>query len=357
MSDRRPSRRSASAKRGLWLVGAVALFLCASWLTRGEEPEEKTTPISRGTVRLPTHMRHAERERQRQRMKPVSAIPAPSKESEPIPLRDPVMTAMPGPGDTKIAVVLEANAIRNSEIGELLLGCIDDEAQSWLEEAKGKGIDVVQDLDRVAVADKLVILSGNFAGAKLDQLGGESRRAVSYGKHQIWEPESYGEYLALWNGEMILAGENREEVEAALDRLDGKRPPSERPAIREGSAYGEVYGALSPELIEQLMGADELGIGKRIAEIADEIEIHADVTSDVGLVVEVHGADPKAMDDLSRAVGGAMAMARLSAGQENKKDLTELLDLARVMPDRSRFTVELALPRSFIESRLSHCKK
>src|SRR5215471_1388076 len=83
--------------------------------------------------------------------------------------RDPVLRALPPAGKT--ALVIEASAIRNSPLGELLIQCMarggDDAFDRFRDEA---GIDLLTDLDRVAISEEGMIFSGNFKNARWGRL-------------------------------------------------------------------------------------------------------------------------------------------------------------------------------------------
>src|SRR5438552_15209228 len=93
----------------LLLAAAVALMLY------GEEPAPVVPEVS---VNFPRHLNPEERKRMENRR--VLPAPAPATDAgarAPQRPRDPVLAAL---GNGKSAVVVEANAIRNSPVGKLL---------------------------------------------------------------------------------------------------------------------------------------------------------------------------------------------------------------------------------------------
>ena len=109
---------SKKKRRWPWLVVAALLFAAAAWLMAGSEGE-KTNKDKK--VSLPRYMTNDERKRNadRQTMPVIAAVIAEGAKAPPPQIRDPVLAAMP----TEIksgAVVIEANAIRNSELGNLM---------------------------------------------------------------------------------------------------------------------------------------------------------------------------------------------------------------------------------------------
>src|SRR5688572_10326701 len=97
----------------LLLAAAVALMLY------GEEPAPLPPEVS---VNFPRRLNPEERRRmENRRVLPPPAPAAEAGDRGPQRPRDPLLAAL---GSGKSAVVVEANAIRNSPVGKLLLECI-----------------------------------------------------------------------------------------------------------------------------------------------------------------------------------------------------------------------------------------
>src|SRR5690606_35907627 len=116
---------SPSSRRLLVLpLVALLLGLAAWFMSRNEKPLRGPQPT---TVSFPTEM--TPRDAARARARRTHQLPTP--ENAPDPPRapvDPLLAVLPtDPGAG--AVVLEANAIRNSPLGETLLACMGGEAQ------------------------------------------------------------------------------------------------------------------------------------------------------------------------------------------------------------------------------------
>jgi hypothetical protein len=77
----------------------------------------------------------------------------------------------------------------------------------------------------------------------------------------------------------------------------------------------------------------------------------------VGVSLTVPGADPGALSELARAAGGALAVARVKAGVDGNTDLARFLDFAKVVDQGGSFSVELALPLSFLVEQLAQCDR
>ncbi|HVE81341.1 MAG TPA: hypothetical protein VND93_00770 [Myxococcales bacterium] len=347
----------------LLLAGAVALMLY------GEEPAPQQPEVS---VSFPRRLNPEERKRMESRR--VLPEPPPPKEDRaagPQRPRDPVLAALSGSGHGSV-VVVEANAIRNSPVGKLLLECLlaetrEDPIEKVRREA---GVDLLQDLDRVALTDDGMIVSGHFANARWDDLFRQRATSSRYGDsatvyralpREVSLPDGgrlsreSQESLAAWNDQMLLLGDSDEAVKAMIDRIEG-RQPVEQPILNESQTYGEIYGVLSADDLAKLFPGDQTDLAERFRAAASRIEVHVDTSRDVGIVADVQGSDAAQVEDLGKSLGAALAVARLGAQQDDQqKDLADLLGLAKVRPDGDKFKVEMAIPLELLEKQLSRC--
>ncbi len=352
----------------LWILLAVVLFGLAAWLMwRGEGQVEVARVEDR--VTFPRALRGADRKRMETR-KTLEA-PFPVKPDAPPPVRDPMLAALPR-GEGKSVVVVEANALRNSPIGELLLDCLRAQRgeDSLARMKEQTGVDFLQDLDRVAVSDGAVVMSGQFGQAKWDELKKVSTPSA-YGQNgTVYEAQERTRTLAdggtvkrtppsvgVWKDQLVVMGRTKEEVQRALDQVEG-RGVGAPPPINEGQTYGEIYGVLSPDELARVLPADQAGFAERLKEAAQSIELHVDASKDVGVVADVKGNKPELLSDLGKSMGAALSVARLKLQAEGQGDLAQFLDLARVRPqDDGRFSLEMALPLELLQKQLAWCRE
>jgi hypothetical protein len=356
-------------RRGVWLALAVVLLGIGAWLMftgQGEEPS-----VEAPEVEFPRRMRQAEWKRAESRRTQVlpfvpDAGPAVVEPQRP---RDPVLAALPR-GKGRSAVVIEANALRHSPIGELLMECLMRDGGRRLDEFRRiSGVDPLQDLDRVVVTDDGLILSGDFSKARFAELLGE-RVSSDYGPGaRVYEPGSVVVHLqdggtargrndsalATWSDQLLVVGDSPASVKEVIDRVEG-RGSDEPPIISEGSTYGELYGVLSVEQIAKLLPPDQAELAQRLKQVADTVELHMDARSDVAMVAEIRGSDAAQVTDLGKSLGAALSLARLKAQADGNKDLAQLLDFARVQPDGTEFKLEMAVPIDVIRERLAFCR-
>ncbi|HEY6006517.1 MAG TPA: hypothetical protein VIV57_26800 [Anaeromyxobacter sp.] len=336
------------------LLGIAALLLS---LAEGPRPAQ-----ARAEPSFPRWLRQGEVERVRaRRTLPVSMPPAPAPawasgdEPEPPRVRDPFLLALPrDPG--KALVVLEANALRHSRLGELFVECVmRKEGRDPFEEARREaGIDPLKDIDRVAYTPDGIILFGFLDRARLDAI---PSRVLSRGEHgRIYVPDAEDPptfTLGTWRGQIIALGKP-DFVESTLDRLDGSTA-EDRVLIPEYLTYGEAYGVVPGAALQGLFRGEQAELGARIARAASRIELHADAMRDVAVVARFSGADEAATEDLGTALGGALALGRVQAAVSGNASLAELLEHARVVRGAGGFSLELALPIEVVERWFSGC--
>lgn len=342
-------------KRRAWLLAAVVLLACAAWLMRRGESKEKPAPVAH--VEFPHFARPDEHKRNQARR---TLAPAPVKDDTKEGFRakrDPVMIALPTTRG-KSAMVFEAAALKESPIGRLWLDCMlsERDAEELERFKRDYGVDMLNDVDRVAVSSqKVMILSGDLGGAHWDKLDRPKR---AYGdKGLIYESENHGgsKAIASWGDGIQLVGEVKE-IEAAIDRLEDRAPP-EPPLIQDWSAYGDAYGVLSAEDFARMLPASQREIADRLKGALEQIELHVDASDEVAIVADATGPTATDVDDLGKTLGAALSLGRLKAQSDGDEKLAELMELARVSPRGGRFSLELALPMPLIQREMGPCKR
>jgi hypothetical protein len=336
-----------------WLAAAVCLLALAAWLmSRGDS--KARTAAKKPKVELPRYPRQDEWERsQRRRTIPLPPLASAEPDAPPV-KRDPVLVALPRSPD-KSTVVFEAGALRTSPVGKLFMDCfLDAKGEKDLRDLKEKaGIDVLEDVDRVAMStEKVVVISGEFGDARLDGLLTDHDRRSFGQRGEIYEQE-WGGAIGIWGGEIVVAAPNGKAIEEAFERLEGKRPAP--PAIPEGQAFGDVYGMIAAEDAAKMI--PDPALAERMREVAPQIELHVDAASDVGVVANVTGAKKDDVRDLGKSLGAAVSLARMEARRSGDDRLAELLELGRVAPGDGAFRMELGLPLPILERELGKCRK
>lgn len=345
-------------RRHRWAIAAAVLLGAATLLLSFGPGEPRAR--ARASVEFPTYMRHEERERMETRATlelPAPAAPAPEGEPPAPERRDPLMTALPVRSGDPV-VVFEANALRHSRLGELFVSCIrSDDPDAFSELERETGVDVLKDVDRVAIVGETVVVSGFFDRLRWDELVQKERLAVQrYGDagRLFSQQDGHGPTLGAWRDQLLVVGDDAAAVRLALDQLEGRSPPPEA-TVPEELAYGEVYGVLPGSLARKLLGGADAALAERLAAAASRIELHVDAMQDVAAVVRVRGDDAAGLSDLAKSMGAALAVARVHAQATGDRELSDLLEFARVVPAGGTFSVELALPADRLERLFEGC--
>jgi hypothetical protein len=347
-----------------WIAAAVLLLLAAAVLLA--LVEERPRPAA-AAVEFPRAMRGEEWDRMRARrtltLPPAPGEPAPEPDAPPE-RRDPFLAALPVlPGEP--VVVFEANALRHSRLGERFVACMLRRDPGAFEEIREEtGIDVLKDVDRVAFAGEAVVISGFFDRMRRDRLEqGGALVASRYGDAAtVWTPrpdpaseEVPSEVIGAWKDQLLVIGPDETSVRRALDQVEGRVAPEV--ALPDEMAYGEAYGVVPGDALRRLFGAAHGELADRLAAAASRVEIHVDAMEDVAIVLDVRGEDPALVEDLSRALGGALAGARLEAQMRDDRRLADLLDQARVaLQGEGAFSLELAVPAERLEAWFDRCE-
>lgn len=333
-------------KKYRFAILAVLLLIVAALLMHEREParvESRAKDVH--LPRFPTPEEYQRRNSRRTLMEVAKENQADDEPKEAA--RDPLHEVLPY-DEKKGAVVIEASAIRFSELGEKILDCLGARAAEDLEEMKKEtGIDLLDSLDRIGISGESLVVSGRFEGLKLPE-----SKEEPYGDHgRILRNEHSARAAAVWNNELFLMGENEADLKLQIDRLEGRAERQEK-RFPDHLAYGEVYGWVPVELMASMLPSDGTNgrLGERLREVADKIELHVSVEKDVGVVARVMGnnADSEGISELGKSIGGAMALGRVLARNQEEQDLAEILELARVSPRGDAFDLELALPSDLL---------
>ncbi|WNG16500.1 hypothetical protein [Cystobacter fuscus] len=361
-------------QRGVWLALAGGLFILAAWLMLSGQGEDEAPAAPK--VEFPRRLRPQERERVERRRTYVmpqdaGVALAPGTASAPVKPRDPLLAALPR-GAGKTAVVIEANALRYSPIGELLLECLTNRGGKELERFKQTtGVDPLKDLDRLVITDDGLIVSGNFGDPRLKELlardgsmaYGDGASLFELGRSRPLPDggvaQRQGLSVGAWNDQMLMFGfkpDGLNGIKDIIDRVEG-RGPDEPPVLSENNTYGEMYGVISVEQLRKLFPPEQKELADRLAAAAQNVELHVDASSGFAMTAQVKGADAALVTDLGKSLGGALSLARMKAQAEDDTELAQLLDFAKVRPAGDSFGLEMAVPLDVIQKQLAFCRE
>ena len=155
---------------------------------------------------------------------------------------------------------------------------------------------------------------------------------------------------------MFVAGGDEASQKAILDRLDGNGPQT-KPVLDESMAYGEVYGVIASGMLADLIGRQDARLGETIRQSAKSVQVHMDVSHDVGLVADIESQDPGKTEELRRTIGSALSLARMQAQARGKTEEAGILDLAHVQSAEggTDFRLEAGLPYEYMEKAFRQC--
>lgn len=340
-----------------WLAVAALLLALGAWLMLGNEPAPRPPPPQ---VTLPRRMTKDEKVRgeARQTWVPLAPPDAGQRVLPPSRPRDPVMAMMP-PKIERAAVVAEVNAILNSELGGLMMDCLFEGDPSALAMLRDGGFDPATKVDRVALIDDAFVVTGDFRGSAVNALlGGDGVRRGYGQKGTLLEwprPDGGATVMGLWDSQLMVTGADEAGTKALLDRLEASGPVTPG-VLKEDDAWGEVYGAISADAIADVLGERDERLAQTVRDSAQDFTLHMDVGHDVGLVGDVGVNDPQKGDELRKALGSALSLARMQAQARGRTDEAELLDMAMVRGvEDGAFRLEAGLPHEYLKKTLEQC--
>jgi hypothetical protein len=349
-------------RRWPWLV--LALVLLALGIGAMRLAQDAPPPPPRREVRFPAANSNVALER---RLKRLTYVPPAAADagSEPPKPTDPMLEALPR-GENHTAVIIEANAVRHSPLGEMLLECLlmqrqmRDKLDAFRQHT---GVDPLEGVDRVAVMDDGLAVSGQFGQTRMESLLPGEWRSSDHGQRgRVYAPAQplaagRGEMGAVgtWGASRLVFGQSPEAVQDILDRIEGRGPPGP-PVIPGSSAYGDVYGVVSVERLVENLPPEQRALGERMKQLAPRAELNLDMSSDFALSLSMKGPDPERTRDMAKAIGAAMAVARFEAQSQGSEELARFLEFARTSSMGDGLGIHLAVPLEVLRQQLSSCR-
>jgi len=333
-----------------WLLAAIVLFaLSALLMWLGDRKKTGATRPRHADAEFPNRPSRSAIERSERRR-----VQLPGRNGEDAAAarpRDPLLVALVPRASNSF--VVEIGAIRDAPLGTLLLECaVSGEARKSFEDVKrSAGIDLLHDVDRVAVSNDTIFATGDFRGARWSELNHEN--PSRYGDQGTLFGAADGgdasRALGTWGSNLLIGG-SVAEIRRAMDRLESRATPEPMP-IDPSATYGEVYGTFSGEVLANMLPDP---VKEQTRSYAKRVELHVDATGDddVLLVGDVSGPDATHVADLGKSLGGALSLGRLAAEHEGNDELRELLDVSRVTPEKGTFRVETAVPLALLRRQL-----
>lgn len=315
----------------------LALLVVAGLIAERVNPlgTTKKRPALEGPISFP-------RDRPPTRRPPVAKPAAPSLapvpaelEGGPRPL-DRFERAIPA-GET--VIVAEISAIRHSPLAEALLRCKSADVAEAREQLKtATGIDPLEDVDRLMVGDEGLVVSGYFKDLDLET----TVRSEPYGDEaelMYIDGDADGSVLGRIGDDLLVAGPNREAVEATIDRVEGRTSVKLPPALLEGGA--ELFGPVAGEALREMLNGSPL---QPLGAEVDEGTFRATVDDHVAFSLDFDTASETSAEELLQMARGSLSAARVKAAAEGDRQLVELLRNSRLVQRGASLAIDLAVP-------------
>ena len=360
--------------RGYRRLGLALLLLVAGGLIMTiDEAAQHQAKLEQLDIDFPIGLRDQELERIEKRQRTFLKVPeATEEEEQEVSTQDPVLRALSVSDPDESLIVLELNALRHSKVGQTLLNCLSPQAQEKMAEFRETmGVDLLEDFDRVALQGESVTFSGHFEntnwseafGENVEGYGDRGKIFASLSEEELEqlqaEAEFHGEiasspnYTAVWNNELVIFGRDRDSLQETIDIIEG-REEMPHTALEEGSTYGEAYGKLSTDMLLKMLPPDMEHIAGLLEETIDGADIHLDAMNNIAMTAKLGRAEgAENLNDLSRSLGGSLALGLSAARMAGEEELTQLLEFAKISGRGDDIQLDLALPSDILDQHLA----
>ncbi|HEY1099523.1 MAG TPA: hypothetical protein VGF99_11375 [Myxococcota bacterium] len=346
-------------KKQVWIlvaIAVVALVLAAVLGRVGKVDDAVVAATTKKPVDYPRD-RALRALRERARATPPAAdagTPSTTKRSS-----DRLTRALSSPGKDG-AVVFEVNALRHSALVEKLLACrqkqAGDDAAGLTALKEQLGIDVTEDVDRVALDSEVLVASGFFEALKVPAELGEGTPWGDAGRiYAMTDSSGKPAYMARAGNDLVMTSTDEAQLKAAIDRAEGRT--ATEAWFPDGVEGGEVYGLVGADMIKGLLTSTGDSRFAGVADLLTTSALRVAVDDDAALSVDIGARTPDDADDIARALGGAIAVARSDARSRGDTELVALLEQARIVPhDDGSIAFDVAV-RGADLLRLAGCDK
>jgi hypothetical protein len=258
-----------------------------------------------------------------------------------------MVRALTAPGKDG-AVVVEVNAIRHAPLVDKLVACEvarkGDGAQFLAEAQAELGLDLTEDVDRIAFDKNVFAVSGFFEKLTLPAELGAGEAYGDAGRiFHTKSDDGKDVVVGKLGNDLLLTGFNEQTVRDALDRAEGRSPASS--PFPDGLAGGEIYGLLGQAFLRDMFAGSSNPVLTSFTTLVTETQVRVAVDDAAALSLDLKTNSADEANDLSRALGGAVAAARAQAAEAGETQLAGLLEQARVkVGDDGRVAFDVAVP-------------
>jgi hypothetical protein len=323
---------------GLLLLAALLLAGAAGWvLWSSREVSQRREATLAGVPAFPEpHQPPAQR-----RVAHASRLkPAPLPPPRPVsPSRQDGMLSFVSGAKGTVALV-HVNALFNTPLFERLRLCLPkDFGEIQTGTANALGIDLTRDVDRVALAQGGLVMSGFFEGKPVaEQSMGQGATGDSYRGASLFSKDGH---CAAQLGNLVVFSQ----VDDCRGLIDRALQPT--PDEAQDEIYGDLY--LRSDLQQLRQGASPAV--QPLLDGLSGMTLRANVWDSVALSFEGSPASGKDAEELARIARGAVQLAK-SQLDEDQVELQTLADLAKVRTQAGKLQLDLALPANDLFDRL-----
>jgi len=280
-----------------------------------------------------------------------AGAPAAPKEGKPPPpppaatKQDPMTSFVlaPGPG----AALIQVNALFNTPLFERLRQCLPEQFGAIDKMGRTLGVDLAYDVDRIALSQDGVAMSGFFDGKPVAEsmIGPDADREGYRGSTILTKD---GHCAAQLGNLVVSSSQEGGDCRALIDRALAPAPAGDE-------LYGDVF--MRSDLASFRAATDAPPAFHAIVDGLDGITLRANVWDSVALTLEAAPRSGRSANEIAQMALGAMALVK---GQldEDQVELQTLAEMAKVSTEGGKLEVNLVLPAQDLFDRFQFpCEK
>lgn len=247
-------------------------------------------------------------------------------------------------------ITIDVAGLRGTAPGQAAMRCLAQQGAEDLQRLRDRaGFDPFDQIDEMAVVDGVAVARGRFADVKWEKINEDREVEITpYGKRgQLYLTGDRG--VATWGDQLLIGDGNRDQLIAALDRIEGRAEQDEVPELNgtAGLLPAEDLFEVLPvayevrEPIRDYLREHHLGLGFALA------------ASDAGVQVTVRiSGDEEAVTTLTAALESARQGALQADFQERLAELVKGIQIKRV---EDGLEIVAEVPMAMLEEVMGPC--
>ncbi|MCA9527995.1 MAG: hypothetical protein KC549_17025, partial [Myxococcales bacterium] len=258
-------------------------------------------------------------------------------------------TAMQVAGERR--VIVDVAGIRATAPGQAAYRCLLVQAKDEMDRLRSRsGFDPLAQVDEMAVIDGLPFARGRYEGVDWEKMRpGDGATAEPHGeKGMLYLDGDRG--VAVWDGQILIGDGNRDQLEAALDRIEGRIPADPDIEPLAGTS-GQLK---ADDLFEVLPIAYDVAEPVRtyLEEHGGPLTFAVAVAAD-GVRVSVHFQGD---EELQSTLGAALEAARGGGVVEELRErFGDLLKNMEIKKENDGLLVQVFAPMAALQQLMGPC--